>query len=173
MKVSHKKVVFIGVLLSLLLGILGVLMPKPKLEPINLYILDDNAEYMLPVKTLLEPNPEAVIKYLIKYEGGGFPKATKLIDFYIEGNRAYVDLNKEYDEANHGDNMVVANLYSIFYTLTLNEIFSIDEVQLLVNGDTVLAPMGRISLEIMTPELRAKLLTLSHFTIGQYSLEYK
>ena len=167
MKISRKKVVFIGVLVTLFLGIIGVLMPKPKLEPINLYVLDDNAEYMMPIEVLLEPNPEVVIEYLIKYEGGGFPKATKLIDFYVEGNRAYVDLNKEYDEANHGDNMVVANLYSIFYTLTLNEIFSIDELQLLVDGDTILAPMGRISLEVMTPELRAKLLSRTSFYPGQ------
>lgn len=126
---------------------------------------------MLPVETFLEPNPEAVIKYLIKSEGGGFPKATKLIDFYIEGNRAYVDLNKAYDEAHHGDNMVVANLYSIFYTLTLNETFSIDEVQLLVDGDTILAPMGRISLEVMTPQLRAKLLSRTSFYPGQSLFE--
>lgn len=96
---------------------------------------------------------------------------TKLIDFYIEGNRAYVDLNKAYDEAHHGDNMVVANLYSIFYTLTLNEIFSIDEVQLLVDGDTILAPMGRISLEVMTPQLRTQLLSRTSFYPGQNLFE--
>ena len=171
MKISRKKVVFIGVLMALLLGIIGVLIPSPKLEPINLYVLDNNAEYMLPVETLIEPNPEAVIKYLIKAKGGGFPKATKLINFYIEGNRAYVNLNKEYDEANHGDNMVVANLYSIFYTLTLNEFFSIDEVQVLVDGDTILAPMERISLEVMTPELRTALLSRTSFYPGQSVFE--
>lgn len=67
--------------------------------------------------------------------------------------------------------MVVANLYSIFYTLTLNEIFSIDEVQLLVDGDTILAPMGRISLEVMTPQLRTQLLSRTSFYPGQNLFE--
>ena len=153
-------IIRILILISVLLIIIIVVKNSRELETITLYRLDSNAEFMIPIEKTLKPDPETVIKYLVKSNPGYFPKNTKIIDFYIENNRAYVDLNKEYREALHGDQLVVANMYSIFYTLTLNELFSIDEVQLLVDGGTDLAPMGTIPLEIMTPELRAHLLSL-------------
>lgn len=153
-------IIRILILISILMIIIVAVKNNRELETITLYRLDSNSEFMIPIEKALEPDPEAVIKYLVKSNPGYFPKNTKIIDFYIENNRAYVNLNKEYGEAFHGDQLVVANLCSIFYTLTLNELFSIDEVQLLVGGGTDLAPMGTILLKIMTPELRTHLLSL-------------
>ena len=105
-----------------------------KLSDIDIYILDKNSEYIIPIKTKLEPNPEIVIKYLIAYEPAFFSKETKLVSLKVEGNKAYVNLNKAYSEKTTSDLIRVANLDSIENTLCLNKVFLINEVQLLIEG---------------------------------------
>lgn len=153
-------------LIFLLLSISSISMfQKSKLQCVNLYVLNSNAELMVPVKKSLKPDARVVIDYLINYEPALFPKGTKVIDLNIVNNRAYVNLNKDYATSAHPDLLVVSNMYSIFYTLTLNEVFSIDEVQILVDGQLDLAPMGEIPLLVMTPEERNKLIGLTYFEI--------
>lgn len=152
------------IILLLLIPIFSLFMfQKSKLQPINLYVLNSNADLMVPVEKSLTPDAKVVIDYLINYKPALFPKGTKVVDLNIVNNRAYVNLSKDYSTSAHPDLLVVANIHSIFYTLTLNEVFSIDEVQVLVDGQLDLAPMGEIPLLVMTPEQRNQLLELGSF----------
>lgn len=103
---------------------------------VNIYVPDENAEYLVPLVQNIEPTPENSVKCLISLEEACFPKETELVGIEIKENTAYVNLNKEFYEAPVSDLEWSLNLMSIVHTLCLNDSFSIEQVQFLIEGES-------------------------------------
>lgn len=131
-------------------------------EAITLYFGDTYAESLIgEMVWMLDPTPQKAVEELIKGPKNEslyrtMPDDVKVIDVSIVDGIANINFSQELGEALNGNYGTSAAsqilLYSIVNTLTLNEIFEIDQVKILVEGqDIELGPFG--ILEPQGPDL--------------------
>ena len=113
-------------------------------QEITLYFGDSQAMFLVPEKRIIEiekdsPIADAVVTELItgpqnKDLSPTIPQGTRLLSLKIEDRVAYLDFNKEFRE-NHpgGSSGETMTLISIVNSLT--ELDSIDEIQILIEGE--------------------------------------
>jgi len=120
---------------------------------ISLYFSDQNGDYLLEEKREIAMAPglaRATVKELIagpKTKGflKTIPEGTQLIDISLENGLCRVDLSKEFKE-NHwgGSSGEILTVYSLVDTLT--QFTTIDQVEILVEGQKVETLAGHMDL---------------------------
>ena len=90
-------------------------------------------DWVVKEKEVKGATPEAVINELLKYPNL-FPKDTELLNIEVKEQIAFVDMSSEFDSYNLGSSGIIAIIYSIVNTLSLNESLGITGVQFLIEG---------------------------------------
>lgn len=128
---------------------------------VTLYFSDSEAMYLVgEERTVSEITPEILINELIKgpknpENNRTIPDGTKLLDVKVEDKIAYVNFSKELKD-NHwgGSTGEIHTVFSVVNTLALCNELDIEEVQILIEGQTVETLAGHIELgEPFKPDL--------------------